>query len=93
MLVALMLAALWGAGVWIGHANGYLPALDRVERLHAGRERPLVRAARLDRTGACDGGGAAAGRGGLRGGETLRVGSADRWEALALPIPNRGWAG
>ncbi|HEY4985402.1 MAG TPA: CHASE2 domain-containing protein, partial [Bradyrhizobium sp.] len=30
-LVALLLAALWGAGVWIGHANGHLPALDRVE--------------------------------------------------------------
>jgi adenylate cyclase len=30
-LVALLLAAVWGAGVWIGHTNGYLPALDRVE--------------------------------------------------------------
>jgi len=30
-LAALMLAGLWGAGVWIGHTNGYLSALDRVE--------------------------------------------------------------
>ena len=30
-LVALMLAGTWGAGVWIGHANGYLRALDRIE--------------------------------------------------------------
>src|SRR6185436_2026938 len=30
-LVALMLAGAWGAGVWIGHSNGYLRALDRVE--------------------------------------------------------------
>jgi adenylate cyclase len=30
-LAALMLAGAWGAGVWIGHANGYLRALDRVE--------------------------------------------------------------
>ena len=30
-LVALMLAATWGAAVWIGHSNGYLRALDRIE--------------------------------------------------------------
>ena len=30
-LVALMLAGIWGAGVWFGHANGYLRTLDRVE--------------------------------------------------------------
>ena len=30
-LVALMLAGIWGAGVWFGHASGYLRALDRVE--------------------------------------------------------------
>jgi len=30
-LVALILAGIWGAGVWIGHANGYLRTLDRVE--------------------------------------------------------------
>jgi adenylate cyclase len=30
-LVALILAGIWGAGVWLGHANGYLRALDRIE--------------------------------------------------------------
>jgi adenylate cyclase len=30
-LVALVLAGIWGGGVWFGHANGYLRALDRVE--------------------------------------------------------------
>jgi adenylate cyclase len=30
-LVALMLAGIWGAGVWFGHSNGYFRALDRVE--------------------------------------------------------------
>ena len=30
-LVALILAGIWGAGVWVGHANGYLRALDRIE--------------------------------------------------------------
>jgi adenylate cyclase len=30
-LAALRLAGGWGAGVWIGHANGHLRALDRVE--------------------------------------------------------------
>jgi adenylate cyclase len=30
-VVALILAGIWGAGVWIGHANGHLRALDRVE--------------------------------------------------------------
>ncbi len=30
-LVALTLAGIWGAGIWIGHASGYLRALDRVE--------------------------------------------------------------
>jgi adenylate cyclase len=31
MLVALMLAGTWGAGIWTGHASGYLRFLDRVE--------------------------------------------------------------
>src|SRR5436305_5223656 len=31
ILVALILAGIWGAAVWIGHTNGYLSALDRVE--------------------------------------------------------------
>lgn len=31
ILVALVLAALWGAGIYIGHANGHLRFLDRLE--------------------------------------------------------------
>jgi adenylate cyclase len=30
-LVALVLAGIWGAGIWTGHASGYLRFLDRVE--------------------------------------------------------------
>ena len=43
ILVALVLTALWGAGIYAGHANGHLRFLDRLEATLTDRLRTQVR--------------------------------------------------